>query len=93
LQVYPASQLKSTKYWLTPQTPGTDDYYFNALPAGWYNSATDRFEDLYGFAGWWASDTPDGATANYSYIAYYCDALQQGEKKRSDGLSMRCVME
>jgi len=58
-----------------------------------YNSTTGRFEDLYGFTGWWASDTPDSTTANYSYIAYYCDALQQGEKKRSDGLSVRCVME
>jgi len=93
LQSYPASQLKSTKYWLAPQTPGTDDYGFNALPAGWYNSTTDRFHDLYGFAGWWASDTPDSTTANYSYIAYYCNALQQGEKKRGDGLSVRCVME
>jgi len=94
LKAYPASQLKSITYWLAPPGGGTDDYDFNALPAGKYNSAIERFEDLYGFAGWWASDTiPTAETANYSYLAYFCNTLQQGERKRSDGLSVRCVMD
>jgi uncharacterized protein (TIGR02145 family) len=93
LNNYSAQQLQSTEYWLDPPGVGTDDFGFDARPAGWYNGSTDRFEDLYGFAGWWACDAPAGTTANYSSLHYYCTTLQQDIKKRSDGLSVRCVKE
>ena len=88
---YPASQLMGD-FWIDPPGPGTDDYDFSALPAGWYNNAIDRYQDLYGFTGWWASDgTPDETTAIYCTISYYCDVMQKEMKLKSDGLSVRCV--
>jgi len=53
----------------------------------------NRYQDLYGFAGWWASDTPAGANAYYYYLTYYCDELRKDLKKKVNGLSVRCVME
>jgi uncharacterized protein (TIGR02145 family) len=92
LSAYSAEDLKSTKYWLDPPGAGADTYGFDARPAGWYNSASNRYQDLYGFTGWWAADAPAGASANYFSFTYYCDFMNKDEKKRSDGLSVRCVL-
>jgi uncharacterized protein (TIGR02145 family) len=94
LEGYPASKLMSTQYWLNPPGPGTDDYGFNALPAGWYNGVLERFEELYGFAGWWASDDiPGTTTAHYFWISYYCEKKQKEGRNKLDGLSVRCVLD
>jgi uncharacterized protein (TIGR02145 family) len=92
LAQYPASQLKSTQYWLVSQ--GTDDYGFNALPAGWYNSAASRYQDLYGFAGWWAADAPANGTTTATFsFSYYCDRIEGVTKNKSDGMSVRCILD
>jgi uncharacterized protein (TIGR02145 family) len=92
LAQYSAASLKSTKYWITPLGPGTDDYGFDARPAGWYNGNTSRFEDLYGFAGWWASDaSATGGDANSFELSYYCDKGELHAKSKKDALSVRCV--
>ena len=94
LSAYPSSQLQSTRYWLDPPGSGTDNYGFDARPAGWYNSASNRFEDLYGYTGWWASDNNSGTTtASYFEIAYYCATPQIKSKVCTDALSVRCVMD
>ena len=96
LSSYPAGKLKCTQYWTNPPGPGTDDFGFDARPGGWYNSIANRYQDLYGFTGWWASDVlseneRNTTTANYFYITYYCDRLENALKNKSDGLSVRCV--
>jgi len=48
---------------------------------------------MYGFAGWWASNTPAGENAYYFYLTYYCDDLRSDLTRKMDGLSVRCVME
>jgi uncharacterized protein (TIGR02145 family) len=89
---YQASQLKSTQYWLDPLGPGTDDFGFDARPAGWYNGAIDRYQDLYAFAGWWAfEDNVSNNTASYFRLTYFCDWLEETVKHKTDGLSVRCV--
>jgi uncharacterized protein (TIGR02145 family) len=95
LNAYPASQLRSTKYWLSPLGPGTDNYGFDARPAGWYNGVLERFEDLYGFAGWWASDDLPGITtaAHYFWIFFFNDTATTEIYTEHDGLSVRCVMD
>ena len=93
LENFNASQLRSKRYWIDPQGVGTDEFGFDARPAGWYNSSLDRFQDLYGFAGWWASDAPDGTYANSFTIAYHCNIIMEEVKKKTDALSVRCVME
>jgi uncharacterized protein (TIGR02145 family) len=94
LEPYPASQLRSTQYWLNPPGPGTDDYGFDARPAGWYNGAIDRYQDLYGFTGWWAAeDSGSGGSASYSHITYYCNVIEHNMINKIDELSVRCVMD
>jgi uncharacterized protein (TIGR02145 family) len=92
LNRFDASKLKSTKYWLSPPDVGTDDYGWAARPAGWYNGAINRYQDLYGYAGWWASDD-NGATVSSFYLSYYCDKIQKEIRTKADGLSVRCVMD
>ncbi|MCL2435544.1 MAG: fibrobacter succinogenes major paralogous domain-containing protein, partial [Lentimicrobiaceae bacterium] len=66
---------------------------FAALPAGWYNDPLNRYQDLYGFAGWWASNTPAGTNAYYFYLTYYCDELRSDLTNKTNAMSVRCVME
>ena len=91
LQQYQVRDLKSEYYWIVPG--GTNSTGFNALPAGRYNSATGSFEDMYGFTGYWASDADSGLTAPFYYINYYCVDFESNETLKTEGLSVRCVMD
>jgi len=94
LERYSAMQIMSTEYWLDPPGAGTDDYGFNALPAGWFSGVADNYRDLYGFGGWWTTnDNQSTTTANSFYLAYYCNAIQTALKNKTDRLSVRCVMD
>jgi uncharacterized protein (TIGR02145 family) len=81
-----------TLYWLDPPGAGSNDYDFTANPAGWYNGATNRYVDLYAFAGWWSTDATETTATCYS-IAYYCNRIQKELKEKADGLSVRCVLD
>jgi len=92
LDAFPAEDLKSTQFWLVP---GIDKYGFDARPAGLYNGATGRYENLYGFAGWWSSSELGvmSSTAHYFSFNYYCSHLLQEVMQKGNGLSVRCVMD
>jgi uncharacterized protein (TIGR02145 family) len=91
LNAFSATDLKSTTLWINPGTNATG---FNAFPAGWYNGTTKRFEDLYGYTGWWSSDNaPGNRDALHYYLNYYCDSLEEKDKPKGDGLSVRCVLD
>ena len=89
LNEFSAEELKSADYWFIP---GTDRYGFDSRPAGWYNGATNRFEELYGFTGYW-SILSDNNQAHYFSFTYYCDGIIEEVKYKQDGLSVRCVMD
>jgi uncharacterized protein (TIGR02145 family) len=90
LSMFPAEELKSIDYWFIP---GTDRYGFDSRPAGWYNGATNRFEELYGFTGYWSILSDNNIqTAHYFLFTYYCDGITDEVKYKRDGLSVRCVM-
>jgi len=89
LNLYPLADLKSTNYWIIPGTNATG---FNSLPAGRYNSALNRFEDLYTFTGYWTSYAGSNMTALYQFITYYCEGVLTQETVKADGLSVRCIM-
>jgi uncharacterized protein (TIGR02145 family) len=94
LSAYDATELRSAGFWIDPPGAGTDIHDFDARPAGWYNGAINQCVDLYGFAGWWASDEqPESLTAKAYTISYYCNLLQKTIHFKPDGLSVRCVME
>jgi uncharacterized protein (TIGR02145 family) len=90
LNKHTAEELKSTTHWLEP---GNNLSGFNSLPAGKYNASIERFEDLYGFTGYWAHDADAVQKAPYISLTYYtddCDAITDKTSK-FDGLSVRCV--
>jgi uncharacterized protein (TIGR02145 family) len=93
LSAFDAKSLRSKDYWIDPPGPGSDDYGFDARPAGWYNSAINRYDDLYGFTGWWSCDDTQNETVTGSIITYYCNTPELEIKKKTDGLSVRCVMD
>ena len=93
LQQFTASQLKSKEHWIAPLGPGTDEFGFNVLPAGWYNGNTFRYQDLYGFAGWWARDAEDSTTATSVFMSYYCDSILMETITKHNALSVRCIMD
>ncbi|MCL2290435.1 MAG: hypothetical protein FWC34_07010 [Bacteroidetes bacterium] len=92
LTAYDAHDLKSADplHWLTP---GSDAYGFDSRPAGRYDSATGRFVDLYGFTGYWASDTLPGQNSYAFMINYYCSEPEIITILGTDGLSVRCVID
>jgi uncharacterized protein (TIGR02145 family) len=89
LDQYHVNDLKSTSFWFVGG--GTNNTGFNALPAGKYTNERDRFEDMYGFTGWWAYDAEPNKTAWYYSINYYCEDVNKNTTFKSDGLSVRCV--
>jgi uncharacterized protein (TIGR02145 family) len=91
LNQYAVEVLKSTDYWIN--AGGTNATGFNALPAGKYSGERNRFEDLYGFTGYWANDSQTNMHAHYFSISYYCNSIDNNITKKSDGLSVRCVMD
>ena len=90
LNSYPLDDLKSTQYWMVPGNNATG---FNALPAGRFNGAIDRFEDMYGYTGWWTSTSITNQTSLLNFITYYCDGITAHELLKSDGLSVRCILD
>ena len=88
---FSANDLKSTNYWL--KDPGTDLYDWDGRPAGWYSGEIGKFIDLYGVAFWWAVEDPTAQYGYYFSINYYCSEPREGEKLKTDGLSVRCVMD
>jgi uncharacterized protein (TIGR02145 family) len=92
LEKYHAQQLMSTEYWLDPPGPGTDNFGFCSLPSGWYSGSNKKFQELYGFAGWWsAEDSGSITTATCFCNMYYCSIILETVKYKIDALSVRCV--
>ncbi len=90
---YAAAELRSTDYWLEPNT-NTNSTTFTALPAGYYNGSISRFEKLYVYTSFWScnkdSHTGEGLGAT---LNKYCSNLEEEiiTISTSTGLSVRCV--
>jgi uncharacterized protein (TIGR02145 family) len=92
LEGFTAEELMSSLYWIAPVV-GTDDSEFTALPAGKYDNTTGTFNNLFGFAGFWSSETETTEKSYCSCLHYYCDIIKEFTMKKTDGLSVRCVSE
>jgi uncharacterized protein (TIGR02145 family) len=88
LEAFSAEELMSSLYWI--QVNGTNDSEFSALPAGFFNSTTGTFNNLFGFAGFWSYESV--STKSYcSCLNYNCDIIKEITMMKADGLSVRCV--
>ena len=92
LNMYPAINLRNATYWLQPNN-NTNLTEFDSRGAGFFNSATQRFEDLYGFTAYWSSDASNGGTGIAVSLTYYCNQIEMVEMKLTDAISVRCVIE
>lgn len=89
LLALPAEDIRSTDYWLGPHT-NTNSTLFTALPAGFFNSSTNRFENLLGTTGFW-TDHYSPYTTHLLVLQHFCDTPLLKESNSSDGWSVRCV--
>lgn len=87
LHSFSAEDLRSTELWLHPNN-NTNSTGFTALPAGKFNSATNRFENLLGETAFWHVGA-DPMPNTYLKLVYYCDDPLLGQS--ADAYSVRCV--
>ena len=88
------SALKSTSGWFKKEN-GTDDYGFNAYPAGYRLAGDDatggRFDGIGGYAHFWsASETSDGL-AYYLFLDFSSKAAKLSAFGKDEARSVRCV--
>ena len=82
------TRLRSKEGW--PHKDGTDNFGFNALPAG-YKLASDDFRNLREGAYFWtSSQTEDGQPLSFSLIDMF-DAESVSINDRRYALSIRCL--
>ena len=83
-----AYDLMSQNLWLKP---GTNYTGFNALPAGFYNADTERFENLLGQTLYWSIVQVNRNSYRACSLFYGCDAVTEETIAANYGLSVRCV--
>lgn len=91
---FAGEKLKSTSGWFKKGN-GSDDYGFNALPAGYRlagNGTTGgKFDGIGGYAHLWtASETPDGL-AHYLLLDFSTKAAKLSAFGKDEARSVRCV--
>lgn len=88
LTPFDAYDLMSQNLWLKP---GTNYTGFNALPAGFYNADTERFENLLGQTLYWSTENESNRFYRVFSLFYGCNAVAEESKEALNGLSVRCV--
>ena len=66
---------------------------FDLRGAGFYNSTSKRYEQLLGYTACWTTNTVSAVTSLGASLTYYCSQLEIIEIKKTDAVSVRCVME
>ena len=92
LNTYIIDDLRNPAYWLLPNN-NTNIADMDARAAGYFNSALERFEDLYGSVIFWSSDAPTANTCTGACLRHNCNQIEPIEIKLDDAVSVRCVME
>ena len=81
--------LKSTSGW--PNSNGTDNFGFSALPGGDRNYfGNGNFSDA-GYFGYWWSSSPDGGLAWCRYLSSANPDFYRNSYDQRNGLSVRCL--
>jgi uncharacterized protein (TIGR02145 family) len=86
-----AKDLKNADFWLQPNND-TNASGFDSHGAGFYNAATDRYEDLYGYTGYWSADAHE-QTCLCGIFTYFCTQFEVKPVLKDNGLSVRCILE
>lgn len=88
---FAGEKLKSTSGWFKKGN-GSDDYGFNALPAG-YRLGSGKFDGIGGYAHFWsATETAEGL-AHYLFLDFSSKAAKLSAFGKDEARSVRCVKE
>ncbi|MCR4964407.1 MAG: fibrobacter succinogenes major paralogous domain-containing protein [Bacteroidales bacterium] len=93
LHTYAAADLNSTEEWLGP-IANTNSTGFSALPAGFYNAQTNRFEDLHTHTNFWSASSTTSTTfpeALTFMLEGHCAESLLINEPTSNAYSVRCV--
>ena len=83
--------LRSTNYWL--YNSGNNSTGFDLRPAGMYNSATARYENLLGNTYLWSATTISSTEAHCHMADCNCYMLMDIVNYKSNAFSVRCIKE
>ena len=81
-----------TEHWLNPNTGGSNESGFRALPGGYHNS-TGSYNLIHEYGRFWTSTSNDFQTAFYWFFGYQSTAATSSVNIKSSGFSVRCVMD
>lgn len=85
--------IRSPHLWING-TGGHNSTGFTALPAGFYNGLTQRFENLLGDTRFWSTRNDFRFESSLSFrITYYCEEVMTPRSNPSDRYSIRCILE
>lgn len=84
-----AFDIMADTLWLIPGYDSGDGFY--ALPAGFFNDVTHRFENLLGSTYFWSTVRKSHFEAMICSIAFGCNIVGADEISLDNGLSVRCV--
>lgn len=91
-QPHAGAKLKSRDGWFK-KSNGTDEFGFNALPAG-YRDANGKFDGIGGYAYFWsATEDAENREANafYLFLSFSSEAASINAFAKEDYRSVRCV--
>ena len=92
LNTYGTDALKSPLYWISGG--GDNSTGFSALPAGFYNGSTLRFEGILGETFFWsAANVGSNTSATVFHLFLNCDWLIETNYYSGWGYSVRCIKE
>ena len=83
------TNLRSVNYWLF--NPGTNTTGYDLRPAGMYNFATSRYEDLHGYAYLWSVTSISSVEAHCHMADCNCYMLVDLIYNKNNAFSVRCV--
>ena len=84
-----AFDIMADTLWLTPGNDSGEGFY--ALPAGFYNGVSNRFENMLGSTYFWSTLRRSHYDAWICAITFGCNLVGADEISLNNGLSVRCV--
>ncbi|MCQ2283762.1 MAG: fibrobacter succinogenes major paralogous domain-containing protein [Bacteroidales bacterium] len=92
LSTHGAYALRSADYWIN-ESSGNNSTGFAALPAGFYNGSTERYENLLGETRFWSS-SPEiySENTNSEQSIFSCESLLHRHSEKENAYSIRCIL-
>ena len=90
LDALSAEDIRTAELWPTPNN-NTNSTGFTSLPAGMYNAANGRYEQIHVNTGYWSLSNGTSVPATATELPYYCNLPLERPVSASDMLSVRCV--